>query len=232
VEALEAGKSGNVDTDTITVIEGTLGLSAKVSNPEPTIGGVDANVIGASEDDRTALRQTVLDGLRSNVEKQIRAQISANDLLLIDTLEIKDLQREEFSPPDGEEGSTLTFSVQAEFTAQYILAEDLKALAASSVTASIPQDFSPSGEMIFNLLDTPVTDTTGVTSFRLQASQTSLRNVDKLQVLNLIRGRSAQVAAAAVKNALALPNEPQIVITPSWWKWLPLIPFNISVEVK
>jgi hypothetical protein len=86
--------------------------------------------------------------------------------------------------------------------------------------------------MIFNLLDTPVTDTTGVTSFRLQASQTSLRNVDKLQVLNLIRGRSAQVAAAAVKNALALPNEPQIVITPSWWKWLPLIPFNISVEVK
>jgi hypothetical protein len=33
-------------------------------------------------------------------------------------------------------------------------------------------------------------------------------------------------------NAFSLREEPQIVITPSWWKWLPLIPFNLSVIVE
>jgi hypothetical protein len=112
------------------------------------------------------------------------------------------------------------------------LADDLNRLAASSVSASVPAGFSPSGEMTFALLDVPVTDSSGVTSFRLQASQTALRDIDLMQVYNLIRGRSPQAAAVAVQEALSLQSEPQITITPSWWKWLPLIPFNISVEVE
>jgi len=232
VEALDAGEGGNVETGTITVIEGTLGLSAKVSNPEPTTGGTDAQVIGATEADRVALRAIALEDLTGVAETQIRAQIGADDLVLSDTLEMKEIQREEFSPPIGEEGSTLTLSLQAEFTTHYILAEDIKGLAASALTASVSAGFSPSGEMAFNLLDVPVTDDSGVTNFRLQASQASLRDVDKMQVFNLIRGRNAQVAAADLKNVLLLQNEPQIIITPSWWKWLPLIPFNITVEVK
>ena len=232
IEAVNAGENGNVEAETIDVIEGTLGLSAKVSNPEPTVGGANMTVIGATEGDRTALRQSVLDDLRKTAGENIREQIGADNLFLEDTLVLKDVQSEEFTPADDEESSSLSLAIQAEFTASYILADDLKALASSSVNASIPQGFAPSGEMTFSPLEAPVTDSTGITRFPLQASQDTLQIVDMLQVYNLLRGRDAQTAASAVKDALSLQNEPQITITPSWWKWLPLIPFNISIEVK
>ncbi|MBN8657955.1 MAG: baseplate J/gp47 family protein, partial [Anaerolineae bacterium] len=232
IEALEAGEQGNVAAETIKVIEGTLGLSATVMNPSPTIGGTNANVPGATEDDRANLRDTVLKLLRIKAEEEIRASIGEGDLLIVDTLDVVETQREEFTPPAGKAAANLTFSMQAEVTAHYILADDLNRLAASSVSASVPAGFSPSGEMTFDLLDVPVTDLSGVTSFHLQASQTALRDIDLMQVYNLIRGRSPQAAAIMVKEALSLQNEPQITITPSWWRWLPLIPFNISVEVE
>jgi hypothetical protein len=178
------------------------------------------------------LRDAVLRLLRVKAEEEIRANIGTEDLLILDTLDILEIQREEFTPPAGIAAANLTFSVQAEVTAHYILADDLKRLASSSVSASIPAGFSPSGEMTFDLLDTPVTDPSGVTNFRLQASQTSLRDIDLMQVYTLTRGHSPQAAVIEVKEALSLQNEPQITVTPSWWPWLPLIPFNILVEVK
>lgn len=232
IEALDAGEQGNVDAGTIRVIEGTLGLSATVNNPEPTIGGTNVNLPGATEEDRARLRDDVLNALFLQAKEQMLASLSEGDLLIEDTLDIQEVQREEFTPPPGKTAATLSLSVQAEFVARYILADDLKSLASSSVMASIAPGFSPSSEMSFNVLDVPVTDTAGVTSFRLQASQIALRDIDLMQVYNLIRGRSPQAAAVAVQEALSLQNEPQITITPSWWKWLPLIPFNISVEVE
>lgn len=232
VEAVNAGEDGNVETGAITNIEGTLGLSAKISNPEPTTGGSDTTVIGATEEDRANLRDSVLNDLRVLAEEQIRANIGENDLLIADTLELKEIKNEEFDPPAGVAGSSLTFSVEAEFTAHYLLAEDLKALAVSSLTASILPGFSPSGEMMFSPLETPFTDAAGITRFPLQASQDTFRNIDRMQVLNLIRGRNVESAGLALKDAFSLQNEPQIIITPSWWQWLPLIPFNISVEVQ
>lgn len=232
VEAVNAGEDGNVAAGAITNIEGTLGLSAKASNPESTTGGSDTSVIGATEEDRENLRNAVLNDLRALAEEKIIASIGEKDLLIADTLTLKKTEDEEFTPPVGVAGSSLTFSVEAEFSANYVLAEDLRALAASSLTASIPAGFSPSGEMTFSPLETPFTDSSGITRFPLQAAQDTLRNIDKMQVLNLIRGRHVQTAAALVQDALLLQNEPQIVVTPSWWKWLPLIPFNISVEIK
>ena len=232
IEALEAGADGNVGAEAISIIEGNLGLSAKVINPEPTAGGANEDVPGATDEDRAGLREKVSSDLRVKAEEQIRANIGEGDLLIVDTLEPGDVQRAEFTPPIGEPGAELTFSMQAEFTARYVLEEDLRTLASSSLTASIPPEFSPNGEMTFNPAATPFTDSTGITRFELQVSQATLRNVDLTQVFNLIRGRDAEAAANAVKDALSLQNEPRIVISPSWWKWLPLIPFNISVVVK
>ncbi|MCK6566194.1 MAG: hypothetical protein DCC59_15760 [Chloroflexi bacterium] len=231
IEALEAGEGGNVAANTITIIEGALGLSIKAANPEPTTGGSNEDVIGSTEEDRASLREQTLKDLQAVAEERMR-DLAAGGLLIEDTLKLAGIQHEEFKPPTGEPGAELTLSIQAEFTANYILAEDLKTLASSAVAASIPQGFSPNGEMTFSPLETPFTDSSGITRFPLQASQATLRNVDLTQVFNLIRGREAGKAALAVRETLSLQHEPQIIIAPSWWKWLPLIPFNISIDVK
>jgi hypothetical protein len=232
IEAVDAGEKGNIAAEAINIIEGALGLSAKVTNPDPTIGGANEEVPGASEEERAALREKVSSALLSKAEEQIRASLEEGDLFIADTLKLTAIQREEFTPAPGEPGAELTFSMQAEFSAHYILAQDIESLASSTLTASIPQEFSPTGEMAFTPLETPATDSDGVTRFSLQASQDTARIIDMAQVFNLIRGREVKSAALAMKETFSLQNEPQIVVTPSWWQWLPLIPFNISVVVN
>lgn len=232
IEALEAGAQGNVEAGAISVIEGPLGLSVTVSNLEPTIGGTDRQAIGAGVEDRAVFREKVLTDLRSAAEAQIRLQLGEEDLLLMDTVEIVEIAREDYAPPPGKAGNTLTLMMQVEYKARYILAEDLRQLAASSVSASIPAGFSAFGEMTFEPVKEPVTDSSGFTHFQLEVSQTALRTVDVMQVFNLIRGHDAQTAKEELQAILPMRQAAQISMKPAWWTWLPLIPFNISVEIK
>ena len=122
--------------------------------------------------------------------------------------------------------------MQIKFSANYIAHEDLNQLAASTLSAAIPQGFSPFGEMTFKPLAEPATDSTGSTHFELEATQIALREVDRSRVFSIVRGHDPVRAANELTNAFELRDKPQVTLTPSWWPWLPLIPFNISVEVK
>ena len=232
IEALDAGSQGNAVPDTISVVEGLLGLSVTVTNPELISGGTDTKAVGASEEDRTKLRDVVMENLRRSAETQLRSQIQADDLLLLGTLEITETLQEEFSPLEGQAGNTLTLKMQIKFSANYIAHEDLNQLAASTLSAAIPQGFSPFGEMTFKPLAEPATDSTGSTHFELEATQIALREVDRSRVFFIVRGHDPVRAANELTNAFELRDKPQVTLAPSWWPWLPLIPFNISVEVK
>ncbi|MCL4274627.1 MAG: baseplate J/gp47 family protein [Anaerolineales bacterium] len=229
VEALSAGSQGNVETDEIKVVEGALGLSMTVTNPEPTTGGTDTRAVGATDADRLKLRDAVLSELRDVAESQLRAQIEAGDMLLLDTLEVEDILLEEFSPPENEAGRTLMLKMEVEISARFISASDLSQLASMTLGASTPQGFVPLDELTFSPRAEPVTDEFGVTHFELEVTQTAVRELDAFRVFSLIRGLDPSEARSALMNAFSLRAEPQIIITPSWWKWLPLIPFNLSV---
>ena len=232
IEALEAGSQGNVEPDSISIVEGTLGLSVKVTNPNVISGGTDIKTIGATEGDRAELRVVVMEKLRRTAEMQIRAQIEVEDLLLPDTLEITETLREEFSPPDGQAGTTLVLKMQVEYSARSISNADLKQLALSTLSASIPPGFFPFGEVTFKPLTNPVTDSIGFTHFELEATQITLRDIDEVKVFSIIRGQDPARAQTELMKSFALRDEPQITIRPAWWKWLPLIPFNILVELR
>jgi hypothetical protein len=232
IEALEAGSEGNVDAGAIVFVEGALGLSAAVTNPEPTTGGTDTTAAGASDADRAQLRNAVMGELRRLGEDQIRAQIEPGDLLLTDTLSSGEILLEEFSPPAGEAGKTLALKMQAEFSALTISHADLERLAGLTLSAAIPEGFQPSGAAIFEPLSAPAVDASGVAHFELQATQTALRTIDAFRVFALVRGHAPRTAKTELMNALPLREEPQITVTPSWWRWLPLVPFNLSVELK
>ncbi len=240
IEALEAGSQGNAEPEKISIVEGLLGLSATVTNPELVSGGTDTKTVGASEEDRAELREVVMGNLRRSAELQMRAQIEADDLLLLDTLEATETLQEEFSPPEhspdafsgGQAGNTLMLKTQVEFSANYILREDLNQLVTSTLNASVQQGFSPFGELKFNPLAEPVTDSTGITHFELEATRVTLRDVDEVKVFSITRGHDPARAKNELTNAFELRDEPQITMSPAWWKWLPLIPFNISVKVR
>ncbi|MBI5354559.1 MAG: baseplate J/gp47 family protein [Chloroflexi bacterium] len=232
VEALQSGASGNVSADSVIVVEGPLGLSISVTNPNPVTGGADSTVTGATDSDRARLRNYVLDNLRRDAESKLHTQISPDDLLLLDTLEVSKVIEENFDPQAGQPGNTLTLTMQVEFFARYISAEDIKQLSAATLDSSITKGFEPFGETKLKTLTDLSTDESGITHFELESTRTLLRHVDMMQIFSVVRGRSAEQAQDKLMKSFSLRKDPQVIVTPSWWPWLPLIPFNISVEVR
>ncbi len=232
IEALQPGSRGNVAADTIIIVEGQLGLSISVTNPNLTRGGTNSTLTGATDADRADLREVVMDNLRRDAEEKLRSQISTDDVLLMDTFEVTEIIEETFSPPAGQAGKSLVLKMQVEFSARYVSAEDLKQLSTVTLDSSITAGFVPSGAVSFEQLTSPSTDNSGITHFELDVSRTLLRDINELQVFPLLRGYSPNDPGDELMQTLSLRQKPEIVISPSWWPWMPLIPFNISIETK
>jgi hypothetical protein len=232
VEALEAGTQGNVAADTITIVEGPLGLSVAVTNPSLLKGGMNSQLIGATDADRAKLRKVVMDNLRRDAESKLRAQIAPSDFLLMDTFEVAKIIEENFSPPAGQPGKTLVLNMLVEFSARYVLDDDLRQLSLSTLNASVENGFEATALPAYKIIADPSTDNSGVSHFDLEVTRTLLRQVDEMQVFSIVRGHKPDLIKDELTSKLSLREEPEIVIVPSWWPWLPLIPFNISLQIK
>jgi hypothetical protein len=232
IEALEAGEQGNVAADTITIVKGSLGLSISVTNPNPSKGGTNSQLIGATDADRAKLRKVVMDNLYRDAESKLRAQIAPADLLLMDTLEIAKINEENFTPPIGLPGKTLVLNMQVQFSARYVLDDDLQQLSLSTLNASVENGFEATVLPAYKIIADPSTDNSSVSHFDLEVTRTLLRQVDEMQVFSIVRGHEPELIKDELTSKLSLRQGPEIAMTPSWWPWLPLIPFNISVEVK
>ena len=232
IEALEAGTQGNVPADTINIVEGPLGLFISVTNPNATKGGANSQLIGATDEDRAKLRKVVMDNLRRDAETKLRAQIAPADILLMDTFEVTEIIEEKFTPPAGQPGKTLDLNMQVEFSSRYVSDDDLKELSLSTLNSSVENGFAPQALPAYKIIADPSTDNSGVSHFDLEVTRTLLRQLDEMQVFSIVRGQRPESIKDELVSKLSLRQEPKIVITPSWWRWLPLIPFNISVETR
>lgn len=232
IEALDAGERGNLLAGTLIVVDGPLGLSIAVGNPSATSGGSDLSLIGATEEDRTKLYDVVLDNLRRDAETNLRGQIGPNDILLADTFEVIEVLEETYDPPAGQAGAQLKLKLKVEFTARYVSDADMRQLASVALNSSVPQGFESLEVAAYTLLTDPSTDNAGVSHFELDVTRTLNRTIDEMQVLSIIRGETPAAAIRELAPAMPLRQATDIKLKPAWWPWMPLIPFNITMEVK
>jgi hypothetical protein len=232
VEAAQAGEQGNVAENAINLVEGSLGLSVLVSNPQPLSGGSSVMEIGATEEDRARLRGTIVETLLRKAEAELRSARKDGDLLFPDTVEPVEIIEEVFSPSPGEPGSVLTLKMKVRFTARYVSAEDLLQLSLLALNASLEDGFEAAGPPAYKATAAPSTGADGTSRFEIEASRPLLRRVDKMAVFALARGLTPRQARSALASSFSLRYSPEIEITPSWYPWLPLIPLNLSVTLQ
>jgi hypothetical protein len=173
-----------------------------------------------------------MDNLRRDAESKLRAQISPSDLFLADTFDVVKIIDETYDPPAGQAGKTLVLKMQAEYSARYVSAEDLKALSLAAFDLSIPNGFEAFDTATFKTITDPSTDTSGITHFELDVKRTLLRKEDDARVFSIARGHRPDAIKDDLTAGLSLRQPADIRLTPSWWPWMPLIPLNISVETK
>ncbi len=231
IEAVEGGVQGNLPANAIQAIQGNLSLSAAVTNPEPTEGGTDRQAAAPAEADRQRLHDVVVGILQSQALAQMQESIGTKDLLLTATLKMGEVQQETYDPPPGQPGNLLRLTMRASFTASYVQSQDLKQLAEATLNAAKPDGYTAlDSTMSFDVAGEPSVDSAGTLHFDLQVSRTAVRDVALSQANAMVRGLSPWAAADRLQAQLPLASRPEITIRPSWWPWMPLIPFRITVS--
>ncbi len=105
IEAVEGGIAGNLDAETITAIEGRLGLSLSVTNPEATTGGRELPSVQASDADRERVKSMLMKTLEEEARQKFEAGLAPGDLPLDQTMTVSQILSEEYDPPAGAAGT-------------------------------------------------------------------------------------------------------------------------------
>ena len=233
VEAVESGRLGNVEAETIVVVEGRLGLSLSVTNPEPLTGGRETPSVQASDADRERAREQLMEKLERQARAQLADEMNAGDVLFQDTFAVSQILSELYDPPAGAAGTKLTLTMQVEFSALYADASDLTELASLALNASIPSGFSAaSEELTLKPVTQPILNDDGFTRWTVRAERRIVQQVSPAQVTQMIQGIDASRAQALLDKNLPLEEAPEVHLSPSWWPWVPIVPFRISVVTE
>jgi hypothetical protein len=231
VEAVESGRSGNVETETIVIVEGRLGLSLSVTNPEPLSGGRETPSMQASDADRERAKEALMEKLEEEARAQLANEMKTGDILFDDTFAISQILSEVYDPPAGAAGTKLTLTMQVEFSTLYAAASDLTQLASLALNASIPAGFraeSTSEELILEPVTKPILNEDGFTRWTVRAQRRIVQQVNAAQITKMI-GNSFTLRPNSIGKGLPLQDAPESHLSPSWWPWVPIVPFRISL---
>jgi len=233
IEAVEGGIVGNLDAETVNAVEGRLGLSLSVINPEPMTGGRELPSVQASDDDRARAKGLLTKVLDEDSREKFVDELNSGDILFERTMAVSQILSEEYDLPPGAAGTKLTLTMQVEYSVQYASASDLTELATLAMNASLPLGFSPaSGTLTIKPVTPPFVREDGSARWTMRVERRIVQQVNPAQVTQLIQGHSLKFAQSLLDENLPLANSPVITLSPSWWQWIPIVPFRIEVVTE
>jgi len=232
IEAVEGGVAGNLEAETINAIEGRLGLSLSVTNPEPTSGGRELPSVQASDADRERAKELLMKSLEEDARAKFAQELASGELLFEKTMAVSQILTEEFDLPAGAAGTTLTLTMQAEFSVLYADASDLTRLASLALNASLPSGYvAVSDAVTVEPVTTPFVNSDGSARWTMRAERKIVQQIDAAQVTQMVQGFGVWNVKAELQR-LPLAGEPDVQLSPSWWPWMPIVPFRITVVME
>lgn len=233
IEAVEGGLSGNLAAEAINAVDGRLGLSLSVSNPEPTAGGRERASVQATDADRERAKVLLLESMEDDALASLLEDFNSGDVFFVETLTTSQIISETYDLPSGASGSQLTLTMQVEFSIQYASVSDLTELASIALNASLPPDFiAPSSQINFANTTEPLLLEEGTLRWTMRAEREIFQKINTSYVTQLVQGLGSSTAQSRLDKNLPLLSKPKVKMSPSWWPWVPIVPFRIDVVTQ
>jgi len=237
VEAVEVGAASNVGANLINEIEGVAALAARVSNPDALGGGGDKEVRAVDPADREKAKEDIRPQLRESALKQLQENLAPGEFIIPESLSGNILELT-FDREVTEQADELTLLMRVEYSAEKVNSEDANSLVFGALDAQTPPGYEllPEG-MTFQRGEALAvsgieTDTLSLYQFPMQGTGFAAADLDVGTAVEQIAGKSLEEATALLQDALPLKQEPQIMIFPKWFPWLPWLSFRIQTEVN
>ena len=171
--------------------------------------------------------------LEEDAREKLAGEIAAGDILFEKTMTVSQTLLEEYDPPAGASGTTLTLTMQVEFSVQYADASDLIQLASLALNASLPSGFTAASDTVtVKPVTNPILNPDGSTKWTMRAERRIVQQINAAQVTQMIQGFGAWNVESKLTDNLPLAGAPEIKLSPSWWPWMPIVPFRISVVTE
>ena len=230
VKALQAGSSGDVDQDTLTVIEGTLGSLLTVTNSSPISGGADEQAPSPTEADYAKLKKSLLNQLSIEATQTLQQQ---EGLQLIDgSLDEGKTIEETRSVEPGQPADSFSLTIRVKFTGLMITSSDLEKIATEVMNASLSKGQKTYCDGVtIQQLDKPDGSLAEGMKWNIFVSCAVGADFDALSLTKLVTGKKIEEARTILLAQFQSRAEPFITTFPADWKWMPLASFNINVEV-
>lgn len=230
VQALEAGPAGNLPAGSLTAIEGSLGASLSVTNPQATSGGTEKTVPIQTADDRAALQEALAADLLAECRAALESGLSSGDRLIPQTVRLAEAPEAAFFPAEDQPGEMLALTMRLACAGNYVAEADLHLLAALALDAALPADFAPLDETVeFSLPEEFDLGDDGRASWTMQAERPIRARLDPAAVALAVLGLERSEASLRLEADFPLAAAPRIAVTPAWWPRLPVLPFRVQV---
>jgi hypothetical protein len=123
--------------------------------------------------------------------------------------------------------------MQAEYSVLYASVSDLAELASLALNASLPSGFVPVSDAVtVKPVTNPFISEDGSLHWTMRAERRLVQNFDPAQITRLVQGFGVEEARSNLEKNLPPASSPEIELSPSWWRWVPLLPFRIEVVTR
>jgi hypothetical protein len=226
IRASVAGPAGNVPAGSIGAIEGALGLTLTVANPEGTAGGRSESRPGVTSSDLRSLQEALERQLLQAANAELQEQLTEAEALTPGSVVIADVLTSEVRPQQGEPSEVVRGPMSVRVTASALDRERLRREAEAAMVREIgrKRELVP-GSVRVEL----VSNGSGANSAHQAVVRARSRpRVDFGELARSIAGTTTDQAATRLEVALDLAAPPRFRVWPAWWPRLPVLPLRIQ----
>lgn len=229
--SLARGETANRPPHDLRVVEPPLTFRLLADNPKAARRGADMRVPAPNRQDYRTTEATVRAALDAAALAALQQRFP-DDVILLPTLQAETDLENTFDPPQTAAANTLTFTLRTRYRALLVARADLKALGQLALAAQAPPDMHLVPASLVVEAD-PAGPQGQTPPYRwvFHAQAQFAAPVDAAAARWRIAGASPATAARRLQAAFPLASAPVIKRQPSWWPWLPLLPFRIRVVI-
>jgi hypothetical protein len=232
IEAVMAGAGGNVSSESIIHISG-FEQSVSITNLLPTSGGFEQSYPTPTDLDYEKLESQLRDQLLTKCKNEIKDNVSEGERLLEPSVGLDEIISKSQTPKIGEPSDRAILSLEIECSALVIKEIDENQLAKVFLDQDLPPGYLPVDNQILIERTSPITkNSDGLYSWNVNAYRKLMQSWDLEKVMKMISGKGIGEASGILSSAFMQINEAKVIITPQWWKYLPILPGKIEVEFR
>jgi hypothetical protein len=234
VMADSPGVGGNLPSHSLDSVEGDIGLSLSVDNPQPMSGGTQRRVPAVSAGDLEELQARLTTTLISEASEAFKDSLPSGERLAPSSVGVTEVEQATFDHDAGDVAESVGLELKLSLLGLSYKIADFNLLAASALGKQVPQGW----ELVPGSLDTQVGEANsyilpgGKGGFSAQVSGRIFRPIDENNLRQQVSGLTTAQAMKALSRHLDLVQSPSIFVHPSWYPRLPWLPMRIAIELQ